>query len=367
MKISPLRLLFVVLCVLVLCSSVEAKKKAAGKDYYKILGVSRDATDAQIKKAYRTLSLKYHPDKNPNDEEAAKNFLEVNEANDVLSNPDKRQIYDIHGEEGVKNAEKPQAQSPWDIFGMGGQQKGGLRKGPDFRMDFPATLEELYLGTTKKFSIQRKVLCSKCRGTGAKDAETKKCKSCNGQGHKMTIQQLGPGFNVQMQQQCEVCHGKGTIPKSQCPICGGAKVKLEEKELEAIVERGMADGSEIRFERASEQSPETTPGDVILAIRQQPHSRFRRDGNNLHIEQTISLKDALLGTSISIPHLDGRVVRVDMNGVTQPEFVHVVKGEGMPHHEFPTERGDLFVKFHIRFPRELSQAQKDGIAKLFAS
>lgn len=119
----------------------------------------------------------------------------------------------------------------------------------------PVVAQELYLGVNKKFTIARNVLCKKCRGTGAKDGETKKCKACNGAGVRTTLQQLGPGFNVQMQQPCDVCGGKGTIPKSTCPVCGGAKVSREEKELEAIIERGMSDGQEIRFERASEQTP----------------------------------------------------------------------------------------------------------------
>jgi len=335
-------------------------------DYYAALELTRDATEDQIKKANRKLSLKYHPDKNPGDSAAAQRFLEVNEAFKVLSDPDKRQIYDIHGEEGLKRAEQPQQMNPFEaIFGGGGQQtRGGMRKGPDFRMDFPVTLEELYLGVTKKISVTRKVLCTKCRGTGAKDGETKKCKKCNGQGMRMVVQQLGPGFNVQMQQPCEECGGKGTIPKSVCPICGGAKVQNEAKELEAIIERGMNDGAELTFPRASEQSPDTVPGDVILTLKQQSHSRFRRAGHDLHYEHTISLKEALLGFRHTIKHLDGRDVELKSDTVTQPEHVQRLRGEGFPVHNFPADRGDMHIKYTVKFPKELSDKQKEGIKAL---
>lgn len=205
---------------------------------------------------------------------------------------------------------------------------GGKRRGPDFQMEYPITLEDLYNGLTKSVNIKRKVLCKSCRGTGAKGGDQKTCPHCQGRGQVMTIQQLGPGFNVQMQQPCDKCHGRGKIAKHQCPVCHGSKQQMEEKELEVVVERGMQDGQEIRFERASEQSPDTIPGDVIMRLRQQPHSRFTRKGNDLHMEHTITLREALLGFSFNINHLDGRRVKIEQEAVTQPEFVKTIKGEG---------------------------------------
>lgn len=140
----------------------------------------------------------------------------------------------------------------------------------------------------------------------------------------------------------------------------GSRLQMEEKALEVVIERGMKDGQEISFPRASEQAPDTIPGDVILTLRTQPHPRFRRDGNNLHMDVHIPLREALLGHSSVFTHMDGRRVPLVQEGVTPPEFVKELKGEGMPQHEFASEKGSLFVKFHIQFPRNLSQQQQDG-------
>jgi len=290
--------------------------------------------------------------------------VELNEAFEVLDNPEKRQTYDIHGEEGLK---QPKAMNPFDMFfGGGGGQGGGKPKGADFRMEFQVTFEDLYLGNSKKFSVQRKVLCSKCRGTGAKGGATKKCKACNGKGTRMTIQQLGPGFNVQMQSTCDVCHGTGQVPKDTCPVCNGAKVEVQSKELEAIIERGMPDGQEIRFERMSEQTPDTIPGDVVIVLKTQKHARFTRRGDDLHMDMNISLKDALLGFTRTVSQLDGRQLRITRSIVTPPEHVERLVGEGMPVHNFPSEKGSLYVKFTIDFPKSLTKEQEDGVGRILS-
>jgi chaperone protein DnaJ len=339
----------------------------AGKDYYKILGISKGASENDIKKAFRKLSVKYHPDKNPGDEAAHKQFVEISEAHEVLSDPEKRPIYDLNGEEGLANHAK-QAQgggfNPFgDLFGGGGQQ-GGKKRGQDYRMEFAVTLEELYMGTTKSLKIARKVICSHCHGSGAKDGATKKCKACNGQGMRTTLQQLAPGFNVQMQQPCDACGGTGKVAKASCPICNGAKTVMEEKELEALIEKGMADGEEIIFERASEQAPDIVPGNVVLILKTQPHNRFRREGQDLHMEQHITLKEALLGFTKTVTHLDGHKVEIKQDAVTPPGFVKSLPGEGMPVHNFPSDRGQLHVKFTVMFPSKLSKEQRKAIRAL---
>jgi len=336
---------------------------ALAKDYYEILELKPDATAQEIKKNFRRLSLKYHPDKNPGDDVAHQKFVDVNEANEVLSNDEKRQIYDLEGMEGLERDKKGGgAGSIFDLFT--GQQTGGRRKGPDFRMDYQVTLEQLYNGATTVFNVKRNVLCKKCRGTGAKEGATKKCPKCNGQGVTMSIQELGPGFKVQMQTTCDHCGGKGKIPKSVCPICGGKKVYMEEKALQCMIEKGMPDNHEIVFEKASEQSPDSVPGDVILVLRTLPHPRYTRNGNDLHTELTISLKEALLGFTKHIDHLDGRQIRISTDSITPPDHVKMITGEGMPHHNFPSERGNLHVKFIVAFPTKLTDKQKKEVERL---
>jgi DnaJ-related protein SCJ1 len=335
-------------------------------DYYAELGLSKEASDDEIKASFRKLSLKYHPDKNKGDQEAQKRFMRINEAYDALSDPDKRQIYDIYGEDGLKN-QGQQAQG-WDPFAglFGGGQQGGRKKGPDFRMDLRITLEELYSGSSKVFSIQRKVLCKKCRGTGAKDGQTKVCPTCKGTGVVTTIQQLGPGFNVQMQRPCDRCGGKGKTHSANCPVCRGEKVIDERKELTAIIERGMPDGHEIVFERMSEQSPDAIPGNVIVKLSTETHPRFKRRGNDLLHSMTISLKEALLGFRKTIHQLDGREIDVVRNQITPPGFVMNIVGEGMPFHNVPSKRGVMEITFTVAFPRSISASQKAELETLMA-
>ena len=354
-RLLPSLLLF--LALLLLSSPVPC---AADKDLYGVLGLSQDATDADIKKAYRKLSLKYHPDKNPGDEDAHRTYMDIQYAHEVLSDEDKRQIYDMDGEEGLKAAaqggQRGGGGGLFDLFGMGGGGGGGgggKRKGPDYKMNFDVSLEDLYNGVEKTLKITRNVICRACKGTGAKDGQTKMCHHCGGKGQTVSLQQIAPGFNVQMQQPCPHCGGKGKLASAKCSVCGGKKVKPEEKTLELVIERGMADGQEITFARASEQSPETTPGDVVMTLKQQPHRTFTRKADDLFMTQPLSLYEALLGFRHTVLHLDagGRRITLEHEGVTQPEEVRLVKEEGMPKHEMSSERGDLHVTYHINFPK----------------
>lgn len=352
--------------LLLLLSAADTHAAAAeDPDYYKVLGVNRDATAAEIKKKYRKLSLKYHPDKNSGDEEANKKFVAVADAYGVLSDEDKRQIYDVYGMEGLAR-EEGQGQgggnSIFDFFGGG--RRGGMQRGGDYRMAFEVTLEDMYNGGEREVTLQRNVVCRKCRGTGAKDAEMTVCKTCKGKGHKMVVQNMGPGFNVQMQQPCNKCGGQGKKAKKRCNACSGRKVMPEDKTLTAVVERGMSDGAELVFSRMGEQQPNILPGDVILVLRTKRHGRFTRDGNDLRHKMSITLKEALLGFKRSVKHLDGHQVEISMNGVTPPGFVKTMRGEGMPHHGFPSEKGELYVEFTIKFPKQLTSKQQAAIAEL---
>jgi DnaJ-class molecular chaperone len=308
----------------------------------------------------------------------------------VLSDPEKRQVYDLEGVEGLERHEKGggQAMNPFDMF-FGGGQGGGRRKGPDAQVEIDVTLEELYNGGQRQARISRNIICPKCRGTGAKDGATTKCNACQGRGVRMVQQQMAPGFVVQMQETCQECGGKGTIFKTKCPNCQGRKVIMEEKTLTATIERGMPSSGEIRFERESEQQPGITPGesppslplspsdeycaprpadpltplappslfpshpragDVIFKLRQSNHPRFRRENDDLHHEEHITLREALLGFKKTIKHLDGRDVVLTHKGVTQPFEVRKVRPFVSQRGRGRRMRDDVAMKSHSFSP-----------------
>ncbi|KAG6591162.1 chaperone DnaJ [Phytophthora cinnamomi] len=331
-------------------------------DFYETLGLTMEASEAQIKKAYRKLSLKFHPDKNKGDEEAESRFHEISRAYEVLSDPQKRQVYDLEGFEGLEREEQSAGRpsSPFDAF-FGG---GGKQRGPDAAVDMAVTLEELYNGAQKQAQFSRNVICRKCRGTGAKGGKTTTCKTCGGSGHVLVEQKMGPGFTVQMQQPCPKCGGKGKTFKHACPFCHGNKVVKEDKVLTADIERGMPSSHQIVFERESEQRPGMVPGDVIFRLHQVPHNRFRRAGDDLHYDLDISLEEALLGYKKPMKHLDDRTVVLTNAKVTTPFEVRTVEGEGMPVHNYPSQHGNLHVHHEIRFPKKLSVEQKELVKEL---
>ncbi|CAK4673351.1 unnamed protein product [Aphanomyces euteiches] len=347
-------------------------------DYYEVLGLEMDASESDIKKAYRKLSLQYHPDKNKGNADAEAKFQKISRAYEILSSPELKDIYDFEGEEGLQRHQNQGNRPPnpfEQLFGGG----GGRQRGPDAAVEVAVTLEELYNGGEKSVTFRKNVICRKCRGTGAKDGKTQPCKTCGGQGVVLVNQQMGPGFTVQMQQQCPKCGGRGKTFKTKCPYCNGHKVVEEMKTITGTIERGMPSTHEIVFEREGEQHPGVMPGNVIMRLVQQPHRVFRfvgkssrsiltcrlsRAGDDLHAQVQISLKDALLGFDIALPHLDGHKVSVAADGVTKPFEVRRIAEEGMPHHHVPSQHGDLYIQHNIRFPTQLTEAQKELVKRL---
>ncbi|KAI8853237.1 hypothetical protein BC829DRAFT_383160 [Chytridium lagenaria] len=298
----------------------------AGKDYYKILGVGKSASKREIKKAYKELSKKYHPDKNQGDKTAEGKFVELAQAYEVLSDDEKRRIYDQYGEEGLQGNNQ-KFHNPFDIF----QQCG-----PEIKMDLYVTLEELFNGESIEVDMNKQVICPICRGSGAKNADdVKKCTQCNGSGARIVRQMLGPGIYQQMQTTCDVCG--------------------------VTIERGMSDGQHILFENEGDEHPDTTAGDLIFTIKTQPHDTFTRNGLDLNIKRAISLRDALLGFEFKLKHLDGKDVLIERKGLLRSP----VKEQGMPKHNYPSERGSLFIQYSVDLPEKLSSEQIKLIEKLF--
>jgi DnaJ-related protein SCJ1 len=357
------------IAILALLDTVDA-----GKDFYKALGVPRDASLKQIKKAYRELSLKYHPDKNPGDEAAAQKFVEIGNAYEVLSDDDKRRKYDQFGEEGLKgNQGGGGFGNPFDIFsnfgfGGGGRQEPQERRSPSVEMPFEVTLRDLYVGKEITIGQKKQILCPKCRGTGGKDPnDVQQCPDCRGSGTKVYTQQLGPGFMTQTQRTCDRCGGKGKLVKATCPHCKGSKVAMESDTITVDVERGMPDGHKIVFSQEADEIPEHVPGDVTFRIVTLPHKRFTRNVHDLHTKMTISLLEALVGFSKTFRHLDDHTVTITRDVVTKPGEVIKVEGEGMPHHNYASQTGDLFVEIAIRMPASVTEEQKEGFKQLLAT
>lgn len=344
------------------------------EDLYEILGLSdlgEEATEKDIKRQFRTLSKQFHPDLNPT-EEARRRFSEINRANEILSDKKKRKMYDMRGEEGLKQLEKAnEQQHRHDPFGgmfgglFGGQQQQQV-KGQNSQLDVEIPLEDIYNGKTHKLTITKQKVCKKCKGSGAAPgSKFKVCSHCQGQGHIVQRIQLAPGFVQQAQQTCPHCGGKGKEVKNKCPDCRGNKVVKGESTLELEVERGMKDGHQVVFEMEADQSPDLIPGDVILVIKTKNNNLFKRRGDDdLDTTVKMTMREALLGFSKTITHMDGHTVDVSRSGVTQYDTVVRIPGEGMPKHNTPSFKGDLYVTYQFDLPSRLTAEMREVLDEI---
>lgn len=345
------------------CSATFVRKELSDEDLdlYEVLGVDEDSDSRDIKKAFRKLAILYHPDKcsgtvkvqvegEMKDVDCVTMMNRVNTAYEVLGDEGKRILYDAGGMEMVKQGDENNQQGGMDPFAafFGGGRRNS-NKGQDAHMEFSVSLEDIYNGNEVKASFDRRVVCRGCKGD--KGANKPKCQSCGRcpDEVRMVQRQMGPGMIVQQEER---------VPSQD-------KCKVENTEIKVTVERGVAEGGELRFARMAEQSPGQVPGDVVLTLRQKRHQVFTREGNDLHITMVITLKEALLGFSKTITHLDGHEVEISKTSVTRPFSVKKISGEGMPIHNFPSDFGDLHVKFEIKMPAAITNDQREAIERLF--
>ncbi|MEM9243336.1 MAG: molecular chaperone DnaJ [Pseudomonadota bacterium] len=346
------------------------------RDYYEVLGVSRDANQDQIKKSFRRLAMKYHPDRNPNDDSAATKFKEAREAYEVLADSQKRQAYDQFGHAGVSqgpggfgggasvNAEDIFSGFEdifGDIFGggRGRRQRGGgvrVQPGADLGYELTLTLEEAVAGKTVPIEVFTHIKCDTCNGSGAKSGATPQvCQQCGGQG-QVRMQQ---GFFV-VQQTCPVCHGTGTVISDPCAACHGQGRKKDRKKLSVKIPPGINDGDRIRLSGEGEAGIQGAPaGDLYVQIHVQKHDIFTREGEDLHCEVPISFVAAAIGGQVEIPTLDGKV-KLKIPAETQAGKLFRLRGKGVKSVR-GRGVGDLFCRVIVETPVNLSKQQKEAL------
>jgi DnaJ family protein A protein 2 len=350
-------------------------------EYYTRLGVQPSATPDEIKKAYRKLAVKYHPDKNPGNKEAEEIFKKISEAYEVLSDEEKRRTYDQYGEDGLKNSgfNPGDASSLFEHlfnggfggfggfpFGAGGRKrKSGPVRGKDVVHPLTVSLEDLYKGVSKKLKITRNIVCKTCTGSGTKkQGAATKCPTCDGRGVQVHVKRMG-NMIQQMQSVCSNCQGSGEAirPEDRCDTCRGEKVVQEQKVLTVEIEQGMKQGDKIFFYGESDEAPGTVPGDLIFVVKEKEHEKFGRRGNDLFIEVDLPLINALTGFEIPVKHISGHtlLVKGKEGDVVKPGETREVSGEGMPVHKRNYDHGDLYIKYNIIFPDKLNAKQ---VAKL---
>ncbi len=363
---------------------------AEKRDYYEVLGIGKNATDAEIKSAYRKLAKKYHPDLNPGNKEAEEKFKEVNEANDVLSDPQKRQRYDQFGFAGVDpNYAAANGGGAGgfgggfggvdlgDIFGdiFGGGFGGGFsgfgggsstrtanapRKGHDIQASVILTFEEAAHGCSKKITINRQDTCPDCGGTGAaKGTSPETCPDCGGRGYVVT-QQRTPFGVIQSQQPCSHCGGRGTIIRNPCKTCRGTGKTAARKSLEINIPAGIDDDQNIALRGQGDAGSNGGPaGDVIVHVTVKADPMFERDGYDVTIHVPITFSQAVLGDDVEVPTVDGRIVQHIPEG-TQSGTKFRLRGQGIQYLN-GRGRGDQYVIVDVEIPKKVTRAQREAL------
>ncbi len=354
---------------------------SAKRDYYEVIGVSKDAQDNEIKSQYRKLALKFHPDRNKS-EEAAEHFKEVSEAYAVLSDKEKRQLYDQYGHSGVDgkystddifSGAKGNFQDVFsDIFGNSGGggfgnifetilgRGGGFggysgQRGADMLYETSITLEDVFHGKQIEIDLQKYVNCDVCTGTGATPGSSKKnCSTCNGRGQVRTSRSMGFASFVSVQA-CGACRGAGQVIDKPCKNCKGSGKTKGTKHLKFDIPQGI-DTGDYTLPGEGEYSPNGTNGDLIVRIHVQPHAHFKRDRSDIFYDEQISMVEASIGKKIKVPTLNGfEEIKVEQG--SQPNTIIKLKGKGLPYPN-TSHRGDHYVRLVVNIPKKLSKQQK---------
>ena len=341
---------------------------AAKRDYYEVLGVSKKSSPDEIKQQYRKLALKFHPDRNKSSE-SGEHFKEISEAYAVLSDPEKKQIYDQQGHAGVDGRYSNEdifqgAQGGFDsvfesIFGRGG---GGFgfnqpqQQGSDLLYETHVTLEDVLHGKKMEINLQKQIKCDICNGSGAKPGTNKKtCGTCNGQGQVRQTRNMGFASFVTAAP-CSACRGQGSIIETPCNECKGQGKKKGSKTVTFDIPPGI-DSGDYTVSGEGNEIPDGVNGDLIVRVRVQPHSKFNRDGKDIFYDHDVSMIDAALGCEITVPTLDG-TEKIKVDAGSQPNTIIKLKGKGVPHINY-RGKGDQFVRIVVNVPKKLNKHQKN--------
>ena len=359
----------------------------AKRDYYEVLGVDKKASEDEIKKAYRKIAIKYHPDRNPGDKTAEEKFKEAAEAYSVLSDKQKRQQYDQFGFDGPNmgggfGGFGAGGFSMDDIFSMFGDVFGGRGgfggfsgfgggqraqyRGTDLRLKVRLTLQEISTGVTKKFKVRKDIVCSECNGSGAqKGSGSETCPTCHGQGYTVRTVRSILGM-MQTQSECPTCHGEGTIIKNKCPHCSGQGIVKGEEVVEINIPAGVAEGMVVNVPGKGNAAPHNgVPGNIQVYVEEEPNDTFVRDGQDIIYNLLLDFPTAALGGEVDIPTIEGTKVKIKIEPGTQPGKTLRLRGKGLPAVQgYGSGRGDLVVQVSVYVPKTLDRQERQVLEEL---
>ncbi|MGM9705820.1 MAG: molecular chaperone DnaJ [Prevotella sp.] len=354
----------------------------AKRDYYEVLGVNKNASDEEIKQAYRKIAIKYHPDRNPGNKEAEDKFKEAAEAYDILHDPQKRQQYDQFGfdtpGEGFGGFSGAGGFSMDDIFSMFGDVFGGRGgfdgfsggggrahqyRGTDLRIKVSLSLQDIATGITKKFKVKKDITCPDCHGTGAEPgSKAETCPDCHGSGVVTRTVRTMLGI-MQTQAECPKCHGEGNIIRNKCHKCGGTGVVKGDEVVEINIPAGVAEGMVVNVPgKGNAGQHNGVNGDIQVYITEEENKTFVRDGNDVIYNLLLDIPTAVLGGTVNIPTIDGNNVKIKIEPGTQPGKTLRLRGKGLPAIQgYGTGIGDIVVNISVFIPKELSKNEKQAI------
>lgn len=365
----------------------------AKRDYYEVLGVGKQATDDEIKKAYRKIAIKYHPDRNPGNKEAEEKFKEAAEAYSVLSDKQKRQQYDQFGFDGpnmgggFEGFGGAGGFSMDDIFsmfgdvfggrggfsGFGGFGGGGAQRaqyrGSDLRLKVRLSLQEVATGVTKKFKVKKDVVCQHCHGSGAQaGSSATTCPTCNGNGYTVKTVRSILGM-MQTQSECPTCHGEGKVIENKCPHCAGTGIVKGEEVVEINIPAGVAEGMVVNVPGKGNAAPHNgVNGNIQVFIEEEPNDTFIRDNQDIIYNLLLDFPTAALGGEVEIPTIDGKKVRVKIEAGTQPGKTLRLRGKGLPAVQgYGNGQGDLVVNISVYVPKTLERHERQMLEQLRSS